>query len=96
MSDGNKGYLPSGLYLENIFHERLRNVFYETAVHSWIVDTSDFGVRACFSLTVWETNCNSIPLLPNSDEKLLSSLERFTIVSIACSLSSTCFVVDLV
>lgn len=82
MPDEGKWYLPSGMCVENILYEYFKNIAQECAVHSWIINTQDSDVEGRFGAADWEIICNSLPPLPDPDEKMLRSLEPFMGVSI--------------
>lgn len=81
MADDKKWYLPSGVCVEDTLHACFKDVSEECAVHSWVINTRDDCVEACFTHDDWKVICDAIPLLPNPEEKLVRSMERFMGVS---------------
>lgn len=90
MTDDKKWYLPGPgrVCVEDTLHECFKDVTEECAVHSWVINTRDECVQACFTDEDWKAICDEIPLLPDPEEKLVLSMERFMDVSG----NSMCFV----
>lgn len=81
MVNDKKWYLPSGVCVENTLYECFKDVNEECGVHSWVINTRDDCVEACFTPKDWKAICDEIPLLPHPDEQLVQSMERFMDVS---------------